>query len=125
MSNFRIGQKVVCIYVPPNAIVKYISSANAPKVGGIYSIREIKHINTCILLFAELDNSHLAGVVHPHGRFIDGEPGFRAEYFRPLVSRPTSIAIFQKMLLNDKDRNKRELARLNEERGAPMELPFQ
>lgn len=113
--SFRVGQKVCCIKdgkwklcsdgMPGPPIV------DGPQKGDIVTIERIEDSYGDIvwLFFAEHKNIG----------------AFDARFFRPIVDRPTSIAIFNKMLLNDEQRNRSELERLNEERGAPMELPFQ
>lgn len=101
---FRVGQKVVCVRVPEKAICFLLRNAKLPMVGGVYTIRDIVQFKNCLLLFRELDNAHLANAEYQGGRIIDGEPGFRADCFRPLVERKTDISIFRRIL---KDADKR------------------
>lgn len=115
MSNFRVGQKVVCIN-DKNFNHRY--GEECPKNGHIYSIRGI---------YPSGDSVWLEEIINPKFAYKQGigEVAFFKWRFRPLVDRPTSIECFQKMLKNDEHRNRRDLERLNEERGAPMELPLQ
>lgn len=71
---FRIGQKVVCMDdgIALNGIPVFVTSGN------IYTIGFIRH-SGCI---------EVAGVLGI----------YRADRFRPLVERKTSIEIFQRML---------------------------
>lgn len=116
MSNFRVGQKVVCIrdgYAPPNF------PGPIAVTGKIYTIDDIKDASyvRMLTLHQTYDGDYL--------RMCElGNTYAHHSLFRPLVDRPTSIELFHRMLLNDEQRNRRELERLNEERGAPMELPL-
>lgn len=92
MSNFRVGQKVVCIddvwppYRHPLILLR-------PVHGEVYTIRFIEPAAYGIgVLLEEIRN-------HP-SVFRDGagEPGFLARRFRPLIERKTDISIFTEML---------------------------
>lgn len=89
---FRVGQKVVLVGWTNDGAVEEWSAlgANYPKVGEVYTVRAIKPwCDSAVLLLEEINNSHLG---------YNPEPGFRQSFFRPVVSRPTSIAVFEEIL---------------------------
>ena len=86
--TFHVGQKVVCVDSKPrNGFERYLTK------GEIYTVRGF-----CRNIYDKL-GILLVEVRSPRGRFLSGEErGFRPDRFRPVVSRPTSIAIFTAML---------------------------
>ena len=63
-----------------------------PRLHGIYTIRHMREAHGLLgLRFHE--------IVSPHAHFAEGfvEPAFNSRNFRPV--RPTSIAVFEKLLV--------------------------
>lgn len=89
--TFRVGQKVVLVGWAQDAVSSWRAiGACYPDVGDVYTVRAVKPWKkSAILLLSEIDNSHLRYAL---------EPGFRQEFFRPIVERKTDLSIFQKML---------------------------
>jgi hypothetical protein len=85
---FRVGQKVVCVHHHP--IERRHAWARYPEKDAIYTIRGISpYKSKHLLLLHEISNGiHECGI----------EYGFNAIHFRPIVSRPTSIAVFEEIL---------------------------
>ena len=93
-NNFHVGQRIECIYQgdwgsPPYGEVM-------PGFGRTYTARDPMfgpHGDPCIRL-CEIKNA-------PH-RYLDGirECMFNSECFRPVVDRPTSIEVFNRILLD-------------------------
>lgn len=82
MANFHVGQKVVSLRTHFNK-----SGFVGVVKGEVYEIRRIEFYNEQkFLMFAE----------HPVILWRDGERGWDAEYFRPIVK--TNIEIFTSML---------------------------
>lgn len=83
--NFHVGQKVVCINAAPS-----MTGHVPPFVeGGVYTITSIGDFRGAVYV-------SLAGV---HGGST-GMPGWRADRFRPVVTRKTDISIFKRILAN-------------------------
>ena len=80
MSNFRVGEKVVCVDADENWFLTQ---------DAIYTIVGILPGN-----FRQCDGLHLAEIAHPSGL------AFYASRFRPIVERKTDtgMAILQKLL---------------------------
>lgn len=93
MSNFRIGQKVVCVYDGWNRPSR---GEIFPKVGNVYTIRDI------IAGRFNPQNTYLrlVEIVNPVIQYdLDrAEAQFNVEAFRPAVERKTDISIFTKIL---------------------------
>jgi hypothetical protein len=93
MSNFRVGQKVVCVadYWTKDCYdgVRY------PTEGEVYTLRtvEFDERHGCVFV-------HLEEIKNPVLRYQGGmlESSFDALAFRPLVERKTDISIFKAML---------------------------
>lgn len=97
--TFRIGQKVVLVGWEPVAARQWAASgANFPNVGDVYTVRAIMPWKkSAVLLLAEISNAHLGYKL---------EPGFRQEFFRPIVERKAELSIFMVMLTPNKTRVK-------------------
>lgn len=96
MSNFRVGQKVVCVRSWENLYGH--KNISGPLEGEIYTIREIGFIHPdrpdiLTVRLAEIVNSELDS--EEYGKW---EPSFAAYRFRPLVERKTDISCFTKLL---------------------------
>lgn len=99
-NNFRVGQKVARIGGSSDdgcpagreAASKY--GMNFPLVNEVCTVKTINcwPLYTLITL-VEHDNSHMQRAMN-----LSYEPGFDARFFRPVVERKTSIAIFRKLL---------------------------
>ena len=94
MRNFHVGQKVVCVErtvpLPPGIYAPLPSWV--PKVGGVYTIRDImpsSHFDTGVRL-----EEFVAPKALVNGRLF--EPVWDASRFRPV--RATSIDVFTAML---------------------------
>lgn len=97
MSNFRVGQKVVCVSVPDFRP----EQPNKPILGGIYTVRSVA-VN-----HQGLPGIRLEEIRNPVGHFTGGfhdEPGFFAWRFRSVVDRKTDISVFKAMLKPSKTR---------------------
>ncbi|WP_107341840.1 hypothetical protein [Agrobacterium pusense] len=91
--NFTVGQKVVRIggNARPNVPAVW------PEIGKVYTVRGINVWDYGVLLHLhEIDNSHM---VPEYSRI---EPGFQAQFFRPVIERKTDISIFTDMLIEQK-----------------------
>lgn len=104
MWEARVGMKVACIATAEQiaAVKATAPSSVQPVSGGIYTIREIRDDakyggDKLVLLFCEIDNSHLIGLSGPNWRCYV-EPGFHPDNFRPLRERKTDISIFRAIL---------------------------
>lgn len=98
MSNFHVGQKVVCIVDDHGqSQLGERTETHWPQKGHVYTIAEIEHfaggtrmgffvlpVDTCFLTLEEC------------GRLSS----FDADHFRPVVTRKTSIEIFRRILAN-------------------------
>lgn len=92
--NFTVGQKVVRVggNARPNVPAVW------PEIGKIYTVRAINVWDYGVLLHLhEIDNSHM---VPEYSRI---EPGFQAQFFRPVIQRKTDISIFKAMLNPSKE----------------------
>lgn len=91
MSNFHVGQKVVC--VKRDSWKPMYSGESAPVWRGVYTIRNISmgDDGKAYLMFDEIKNPHIYRIPHPEARF-------RSIHFRPVVTRKTDISIFKAML---------------------------
>lgn len=91
MSNFRVGQKVVCVSDDWNA--DFYEGEHRPIKGNVYTIREISNGRKIpvVLRFEELVNPKL---------YCGGtsECRYNANKFRPVAERKTDISIFKAML---------------------------
>lgn len=79
--TFRIGQQVACITDEGWENVIRGDRTTGPAKGDVVTITNIWRTDVTWLIFAEW-----------------GEDGFEATAFRPVVTRPTSIAVFEKIL---------------------------
>lgn len=84
--TFHVGQKVECI----KAVHPEWDEPPFLTVGGVYTIENVYEPveGQCALELVELPQPGNALVF----------PGFRAEHFRPIVERKTSIEVFERML---------------------------
>ena len=91
---FRVGQKVVCVDDTPY-FANYPTTLEIA-VGRVYEIRGLyRRRNGEELL-------RLAGVYRQDALDRVGDQGFLAWRFRPVVSRPTDISVFTKMLTDER-----------------------
>jgi len=89
----RIRQRVVLVGWPYERLIAGWRNIGAlyPSVGEVYTIRAIKPWKASpVLLLCEIDNSHLGFPL---------EPGFRQEFFRPIVERKTNISALKALLV--------------------------
>ena len=105
MSNLRVGQKVVCIdfpYAPLQQAIIRATGTEVPVPGKIYTVRWIRISEEDGLPYVRLEE-----IVNPiinWPGYAPGECRFGARRFRPIVSKPTSIAVFKAMLNPSKQR---------------------
>jgi hypothetical protein len=95
MTNFRVGQKVVCIDASSRFGGWGIewAAGEAPIEGHIYTvIRSYCFAGLPCLWLAEIKRSQSAQAIH------GPDVGYHADRFRPLVTRKTDISIFKAML---------------------------
>ncbi|UIY28734.1 hypothetical protein LZK73_18585 [Neorhizobium galegae] len=98
MRNFRVGQKVVCIN--DRGSPEFWNGCRLARKGKVYTVRSIFYWGEQSLL-------RLEEIVNPVFGYADGsedEPGFEAEYFRPIVNRLTDISVFKAMLTPSKSK---------------------
>jgi len=95
MSNFRVGQKIVCIrdWEPWQRAIAPLDGVVLPEMGVIYTVREVGTLIDlpCVWLNEvrnELD--HYNGMIY--------EQGWDPKRFKPVVERKTDISQFQAML---------------------------
>lgn len=99
MSNFRVGQKVVC----EDAFVwrvrggKSERSVTGLRVGAVYTICAIRYLPDAT--YRGFAGNYVLDLVEvkPDGSWR-GSKGFAARRFRPVVERKTDISIFKAML---------------------------
>lgn len=94
---FHVNQKVVCVNAKPSPICRITGVSNLSK-GAIYTIRDIE-------VWEGVECVRLVEIVERPYHFIDRgwlEPSWRANRFRPVVSRKTDISIFTAMLTPSK-----------------------
>lgn len=87
MSNFRVGQKVVCINDVPDPGRRF-TDCIPPKRGMVYTVRDYVPSH-----YGNWTAIRLVEVVRRPDNM-----GFRASRFRPLVERKTDISIFTAVL---------------------------
>lgn len=86
MTAFRVGMKVVAIKSEWETIGTHFDGPD-PQKGVVYTVDDIEHdFDGAYLVLAEFGDDF----------------AFNSEGFRPIVSRPTSIAVFQAMLTGKK-----------------------
>jgi hypothetical protein len=100
MTNWFIGQKVVCVndtaFIPRRG-------EKCPKKDVVYTIREIHtppERKRVYLLLAEIVNDK-----HKYSRYFEGnkiEAGFSETRFRPLVDKKTDISSLEELLVTKK-----------------------
>ncbi|MCJ8518985.1 hypothetical protein ABID21_001889 [Pseudorhizobium tarimense] len=87
MSNFRVGQKVVCVKNMTTDI-----GLPYPEVGTVHTVRDVILCPYSKRYGLRLEGWHLG--IHPDGvEFI-----LMCEAFRPVVERKTDISCFKAML---------------------------
>jgi hypothetical protein len=99
MSNFHVGQKVVCVNAERTSwrrkkflgLINYTVWWSELIEGEIYEVKEVFH-GTDILSGEEGVGLKLAGMNNY------ANSGFNAHRFRPLVERKTDISLFKAML---------------------------
>jgi len=101
MSDWYVGQKVVCV---DDGLHEWSQHPEAqgcvvPLKGSVYTIRDIRIVvSSCQ---GEIIALWVEEIRNPEMRFYDVhqqlEPGWHAEYFRPLVDVETDISIFKKI----------------------------
>jgi hypothetical protein len=92
---FRVGQKVVCVddtahgqYSPFRPSGKNLEGL---KKGAVYTIRYVGiSLGVSVVRVNEIKRRY--------NNIIDGENVYASARFRPIVSRPTSIAVFEEIL---------------------------
>lgn len=94
MFRFHVGQKVVCI----NATI-YQEEYSPLVVGRVYVVNAIGRCGG----YDPYGNDAICdvldvGVTNPFWKQWEGDHGFDAKRFRPLVTRQTDISIFTAML---------------------------
>lgn len=105
MSNFRVGQKVVCLDVPwPDYTSQVVAKgARLPMTGNVYTVRWIGTARDGHV-YVRLDE-----IVNPVMEFPGwgpGEPRFGARRFRPVVERGTEKGMsILRELLNKTDKS--------------------
>lgn len=108
MSNFSVGQKVVCVDDSWARLFRLLFAT--PRRGVVYTVRgKVVWAGDAGLLLVE--------VVNPPTTFCDGtfgEVAFGVCAFRPLVSRPTDISVFRE-ILDDVSRGADKPVRLHPE----------
>lgn len=97
-NNFRVGQKVVCIWDGFEKLCQY--GEIAPKLNQIYTIRAIFYPSD------EFTGFHFAEIINAPRKYIEifGEIRFSSCQFRPVVDRPTDISIFHEILAKENSR---------------------
>lgn len=77
---FHVGQRVVLVGWNSDAVASWQDvGGRYPNVGDVYTVRAVKPwAESAVLLLEEIDNSHTG---------FDPEPGFRQDYFRPVIKR--------------------------------------
>lgn len=87
MSNWHVGQRVVC--VDADGLVPSYGDEILPAKGSVYTIRSITDAPGGIICF------RLAEIVNPVRQYSEGyiEARFRARRFRPVVSDLTQFAL--------------------------------
>lgn len=94
MSNFRVGQRVVCVDDTAIGLFNRWSGEDAIREGQIYTVRSV-HLDERGILVLWLDEvSRTALARARHGDMV----GYRASRFRPVVERKSDISIFKAML---------------------------
>jgi len=93
---FRVGQKVVCISEWDNHSYR---NCQVPMFGRVYTIRDLERdgIHLC-----EIQNRIVLTQDSSTGEIGFSEPSFWPKNFRPVVSRPTDISEFTKMLTDER-----------------------
>lgn len=100
MSNFRVGQKVVCMDDAPRSPRRY--KENFPKKGVVYTVRGFDPLAAGVSIFLE-------EVCNEPKQYNNGygECSFRADRFRPAVERKTDTGMaILKSILEDADNYK-------------------
>lgn len=106
MTQFHVGQKVVCVDVERRPAGNKVPrdkaesvGAKFPEKGNVYTIRELYLSNkgTPGVLLEEIENVYASFSLG-----FSSEIGFDADRFRPVIERKTSIEIFQAMLITPK-----------------------
>ncbi|WP_430256515.1 hypothetical protein [Neorhizobium sp. DAR64872/K0K18] len=101
MSSFRVGQKVVCVWIEktyPDGFV-VLQEPNMPEIGRVYTVRAVIEglvKNTPCIKVEEIADQRISALLH--GDFVTGDVVFEAAGFRPLVERKSDISIFKAML---------------------------
>jgi hypothetical protein len=96
MSNFHVGQKVVCIQGAEGQKTR-AKGTFRPITGAIYTVRGVYNGPIRVDL-------HLEEYVHDEFHDNGVEYGWDASRFRPVDKRKTSIEIFKAMLTPSKER---------------------
>jgi hypothetical protein len=93
--EFKVGMKVVCVFAgsyPEQAGTAW--RGDAPIEGAVYTIKRVFLSNGVPTLhLKEIERNEQAK------RIYGKDVGYRAERFRPLVSKPSSIKIFREIAL--------------------------
>jgi hypothetical protein len=93
----RAGQRVVCVHDYGGRVSR--SGVILPDKDGVYVIREFDDsgsepgLRLREIVNAPMQHTNVAGLI---------EPAFPVRYFRPVVSRPTDISLFTKMLTDER-----------------------
>ncbi|CDM57650.1 putative predicted protein [Rhizobium favelukesii] len=96
MSNFRVGQKVVCV------VDEWPFGKSPLRKGSVYTITQITEPRVTLSFngFGRRPDLKLAETKNPDSK--DG--GFNPERFRPVDTRKADISIFKAMLNSSKQR---------------------
>ena len=96
--NFRVGQKVVCIYDGWQSF--FHPGEGKPEKGIVYTIRDVyvrDRDGSAFLRFEEIRNP----LIYRNG---EAECSYAAHRFRPVVQRKTDISIFKALLTPSKEK---------------------
>lgn len=96
MSNFHVGQRVVCIrdWDPEIKLAAVGDGITLPELHAVYTVRGMAEVAGHPVVY-------LGEVVNPVVHFACGviaEAGWDPSRFRPVVERKTDISIFKAML---------------------------
>jgi hypothetical protein len=103
MTAFRVGMKVCCVDdIVWSRIDGRTNIKSGLVEGEVYTIKAIRRVRSSNGYKGEIDCVVLdLHETAPAPEWMDSQ-GFNARRFRPIVSRPTSIAVFQAMLTGKK-----------------------
>ena len=97
MANFRVGQKVVCVYF--DGIGGYGDELN-PQPGSIYTVRDVAASDEVYIRLQEIRNPLRYYRCIITGEHKDTEAWMRANRFRPVAEKPTAMEIIKAIVLD-------------------------